>query len=238
MLDEYFNGQLSPEEAKKVRERAAADPEFGAEFALREQMEKFPKLEQERAAFLATLRAEGEGYFQGGQTGAGMSVARNNLYRWAAAAAAVALLAVAVWFMVRPSDISYERFAQHAPLSLSVRGGAEDAKMAAETAFAQKNYASARAALERLLSEEPENVTARLYLGICLLEMGDGAGARAIFEPMSAGSSALREDAVWYLALSYLRERDYAGCRAVVQTIEAGQAHYEEAQELAAALPR
>lgn len=238
MLDEYFNGQLSPEEAKKVRERAADDPAFGAEFALREQMEKFPRLEQERAAFLETLRAVGQGHFQDDRMGAGMSAAQNNLYRWAAAAAAVALIAFAVWFMVRPSGVSYERFARHAPLSLSTRGEAEEAKIAAETAFAQKNYARARAALERLLSEEPENVTARLYLGICLLETGDGAGARAIFEPISAGSSALREDAVWYLALSYLRERDYAGCRAVVQTIGYGEAHYEEAQELAAALPR
>ena len=94
------------------------------------------------------------------------------------------------------------------------------------------------AALRAVLTDKPGHLTARLYEGICLLELGRPAEARAAFAPIAEGTSALQADALWYLALSYLRENDPTRCRETLLRLQAGQEHYQQAQELLRALGR
>lgn len=233
LLDNYFNGLLSAEEVRTVLARVETDPEFREAFTLRQKMESFPRRETERAAFVSTLRTVGAEYFAG-KTGEppSLRIARNNVRRWMALAASLTLLAAAIWFFNRPTTPTYAQYASHAPLSLTVMGNTEQAKTEAEAAFGQKDYAGALSALAKVLALEPDNLKAKFYQGICLLELQRAAEARAVFEPLAAGQTALREDAVWYVGLSYLQEQNIEACKTTLASIQQRAAHYKEAQEI------
>lgn len=235
LLNNYFNGLLSPEEARDVEVRAASEPDFGTEYSLRREMEAFPRKEAERDSMVELLKTVGKDYFKEEIAEAPQfKVVRNNMRRWIALAASVVLIAAAVWFFNQSGAEApaYQTYAQHTPLSLTVMGETEQAKSDAETAFNQKDYAKALAALDQVLLAEPDNIKAKFYRGICLLELDRAAESRAVFEPLAAGNSALREDAAWYVALSYLQEKNTAACKAALLKIESGSTHYKAAQEI------
>lgn len=233
LLDNYFNELLSPEEARGVEARAAADAGFRQEFDLRKEMEAFPRKESEREALTGLLKTIGKDYFKAQiEEQPQMKVQRNNLRRWMALAASVLLVAAAVWFFRQSEAPTYREYARHAPLSLTVMGDTQPARTEAESAFNQKDYARALAALDQLLAAEPDNPKASFYRGICLLELDRGAEARAVFEPLAAGNSALKEDATWYIALSYLKEQDKAACKSALMKIDTSSAHHAEAREI------
>ena len=233
LLNNYFNGLLGPEDARAVEARVLAESEFGAEFSLRKEMEAFPRKEARGDAFLATLKhMEGEYFQEKGRQSPPLTVVRNNMRRWIALAASVTLIAAAVWLFNQNTTPVYEKYAQHTPLSLTVMGNTAQAKSDAETAFGQKDFARALTALDQVLVSEPDHIKATFYRGICLLELGRGPEARAVFEPLAAGRSALREDAVWYLGLSYLKEKDLEGCKLVLIKIDTVSVHYKAAQEI------
>jgi len=241
LLNDYFNGLLSPEDAQAVRDRAASDPAFGEEFSLRLEMEDFPRRAELRKGFKDVLSTIEKDFFQENLVtevpAQQPMTAKVNWGRWVAAAASVALLAGAYWFFTRSGVPDYRQYADYAPLSLTVRGVADQTVSEAEKAFAAKNYSQALSALERLLSMEPDHVTAKLYKGICLLELDRAAEARAVWQPIIDGQSALRGDAIWYSGLSYLKEKNYSACKQVMQSIEPGADHFEKAQELLKDLP-
>lgn len=233
LLDNYFNRLLDPDEARSVEARAATDPVFGAEFALRAEMEAFPRKEAQREQLIDTLKSVGADYFKETVLETPqIKVVRNNLRRWIALAASVTLIGAAIWFFNRTEEPTYQQYAQHTPLSLTVMGKTEQVKSEAEAAFGKKDYAQALVALDQVLAVEPDNSKAKLYRGICLLELGRAAEARTVFEPLSTGNSALREDAVWYIALSYLRENNLVDCKTALSKIGPGEAHYEDAREI------
>lgn len=237
LLNDYFNGLLSAGDAQTVEARAATDAEFGEEFALRQDMEAYPRRAARHQEFADTLATVSTDFFQeiSSETSENQPsmTARVSRTRWLmAAAAAIALVAVAVWFFTLPGTADYSQYAQHAPLSLTVRGTADQAASEAENAFNQKNYTAALAALDRLLAEQPDNLTAQLYKGISLIELNRTADARVVLGPMADGTSALRTEAMWYMALSYLKEKNAAACRAELSKIPPGDVRYEQAQEL------
>ena len=241
LLDDYFNGLLSPEAEHALKVRVAEDAEFGQAFALREQMEDFPRRTAQRSALAETLRSTGADFFHtaaGGKATAvpGMSVTVN-WRRWLAVAASIVLLAAAIWFVGSPAtQPTYEQYAMHAPLALTKRGAAEASASEAEAAFNAGKYAEALRALDRLQAEQPDNITASLYRAICLIETGSTREARVLLEPVAAGNSAIRTEAQWYIALSYLKEKDTARCRAALEQIDPGGDHSEQAQSLLKAL--
>lgn len=234
VLDNYFNGLLGPEEARAVEARVATDSVFAAAFTLRRQMEAFPRQEAERQKMLGVLQRVGAEHFQAqkNETPA-LTVVRSNVRRWMALAASLTLIAVAVWFFTQNNAPTYVQYARHERLSLTVMGNSDQAKTDAESAFAQKDYAKALNALDQVAAAEPTNVKAGLYRGICLLELGRTQEARAVFEPLASGRSALREEAAWYTALSYLKENNLPACKVAMEKIAPGEAHYREAQEIA-----
>lgn len=236
LLDNYFNGLLAPDEARAVEDRAASEDDFGQEFALRREMEAFPRRAAQRQAFTDTLTAVGVEFFREEKSEKAdiqaPMTARITRMRWLAAAASLALVAVAVWFFTSTGSPSYRQYAMHDAPSFTVRGAADEAASEAETAFNEKNYAAALSALDRLLAEQPGDPTALLYKGICLIELDRTGEARAVLAPMASGSSALRSEAVWYVALSFLKEKNTAACRAELLKIATGEGRYGQAQEL------
>ena len=235
LLDKYFNGLLSPEEAEAVRARAASDAEFAQEFELRQQFEAFPRRAARRKAFAGTLETVGADFFRENEAErpeVSPMTAKVNLRRWMAAAASVLLLAVASWFFLFPGQPSYSKYAQHAPLSLTLRGVSNEAASAAEADFNAKRYDGALAALDQVLAAQPDNLTAQLYKSICLIELNRASEARTVLQPITDGTSALRAEAIWYVALSYLKENNTAACRSALLRLREGEDHYEQAQEI------
>ncbi|MBK8920647.1 MAG: tetratricopeptide repeat protein [Saprospirales bacterium] len=234
LLDDYFNGLLPPESEQALRERAAADPDFAREFALRERMQRWLHREPVRQAVAKNLAEIGPDYF----TANAARPWRVSWKRWALLAASFAVFAFAVWFFALRQPSLYHRYAQHAPLQFTERGAGDSPETRAERAFREGRYEEALAALRTVLTDKPGHLTARLYEGICLLELGRPAEARAAFAPIAEGTSALQADALWYLAISYLRENDPTRCRETLLRLQAGQEHYQQAQELLRALGR
>lgn len=230
LLDRYFNGLLSPEEAAQVRARTEVDTVFKDAFHLRLDMENFTLRAEKRKAFSATLERVGADYFQT----ADVKPLRGRLSwaRWAAVAAGLALLLGVWWWMSQQHLPTYEQYADHAPLSLTVRGAADQAKFDAEAAFSRQDYAGALPALEQIVQAEPENLIAKFYQGICLLETNQGAKARDIWAPIAAGASALKSEAQWYIALSYLKEKNLSACQTALQAITPDAERFPDAQRL------
>lgn len=232
LLDDYFNGLLDTEAARAVEARAASDAAFGQEYALRREMESFPRRASERAAFRETLTTVAQDYFKENDLQQSPMTARVSRMRWLAAAASLALVAVAVWLFTNTGGPAYRQFAQHEAPAFTVRGAADQAAGDAEKAFAEKNYAAALAAIDRLLAVQADDPTALLYKGICLIELDRTSEARALLTPMADGNSALRAEARWYVALSYLKEKNPTACRAELLKITADESRFGQAQEL------
>jgi tetratricopeptide (TPR) repeat protein len=235
LLDDFFNGLLSASEAEAFRARTVAEPELGRAFALRARMEQWVAREPGRNALSENLVDIGVDFFRDDSAQAPLKAGRvNPLRRWLLAAASVALFAFAVWFVQRgrPSSL-YDQYAQLEPLALTERGTATDSlASAAESAFNQKRYPEALNALEGLLAQHPDNAAAELYRGICLLQLKRPVDARRALEPLAAGPSALRADAIWQIALSFLSENNTADCAVWLRRLNTGDAHYKKAQEL------
>lgn len=233
LLDAHFNGLLTPEESQALLLRSQTDKELAVELALREKMERFLRSQKEKLALSDNLQTIGNEYFHT-ETGVGepvMKVEVNWRRRLMAAAAFVALL-VTAWMILRPDPLSYQQFAQHEPLHLSVRGEADILVTKAETAFNAGDYGRALLELDKLMTLNPDNGSARLYKGICQLELHQPEVARATLQPLAEGRSALRADAIWYIALGYLQENDRKQCKKNLQQLKSGDAHFTEAQQL------
>lgn len=64
LLDRYFNHQLTPEEVLEVEDRTSSDPVFGEAFALRQEMEAWPRRQEERRVFTRQLGLLGDHFFK------------------------------------------------------------------------------------------------------------------------------------------------------------------------------
>ena len=64
LLDSYFNHLLTAEEALAVEDRASIDPVFGEVFALRQEMEAWPRKQSERRLFTKQIGMLGDHFFQ------------------------------------------------------------------------------------------------------------------------------------------------------------------------------
>ena len=232
LLDAYFNGLLAENEAESVRRRAAEDPEFASAFQLRHDIEQWLQQEPGRQAVSETLASVGKDFFRKTSEEKPLQVLRVNWKRALLLAASFALVLFATWYLGTPGQASYEQYALHTPLTFTERGATETLQSAAETDFGQGRYDRALFSLDALLRQNPGNLTATLYKGICLIELDRAAEARSVLQPLAGGASALRGDAQWYIALSYLKENNTDQCKSNLQQIGAGSDHYDKAQKL------
>lgn len=233
LIDDYFNGLLSSEDAQTLLRRAGADTELAMEISVREKMERWLKNQPERKALAENLETIGPSYFiEQAPVEQPVMTAKVNWQRRLMLAASFVAVCLAAWFLFAPKPSLYRQYAQYQPLHLSIRGAADPFIAEAEAAFNAKDYPRALSALDRLLLVQPDNNSARLYKGICLLELNRSADARAALAPIADGQTALRADGIWYTALSYLLENDVERCKSVLKKLETGDAHYKEAKEI------
>ena len=164
---------------------------------------------------------------------------RRNLRRLYGIAAAVLVLLLAGWFILRPGGSGYD-----SPQALAmdtfeayenitpggVRGGADDPVAQAYAAYDAGKFAEAAAALRTL----PPTAVNKFYFGQSLLATQEYAGAAVQFEDLRKTDFGLNRESEYYLALARLGEGKQEIAREMLLEISATGNHplLKEASEL------
>jgi hypothetical protein len=232
-IKQYQNRQLSELERSAFEQQLQTDPAFAEEVS-------------ELATLYQGIQAKGDEELQlqlmdlgkqllqeaehapemAAQARAHKLAKRFNLPRWAYAVAALfllLLLALPLYQRLNQAGNSLasaeQLYSEHfqMPAAPTVRDAAVSTW---RTAYEQKKYPEAIAALEGLLSDPnyPRPAEAQLFLG--LSRMGAGQFQQAIndLQQVSADSSGW-DDAQWYLALAYLKQGDTTKAKTLLQNI-------------------
>ncbi|MEZ5042929.1 MAG: hypothetical protein R2828_23745 [Saprospiraceae bacterium] len=241
-IEQYFQQELSEKELAEFQQQLAEDEAFASAFETRQQMETFLENRPKREQLKATLTDMGEAFFQETNTDtpskpAGKRIPMRSRLYWLASAAAAVLLLIFAWPFLFPSTPTYSQFAEHRPLSLQEKSVDGNALAGIEAAFNNKDYRTAHDGLNNYLKNNPHDITAFLYKGICALELNQLEEAQLTFENIRQKNSVLGQTAQWYLALTYLKRADFDNCKATLATIPADNYWYPKAQKLLARLP-
>ncbi len=165
-----------------------------------------------------------------------------------AAAAAVAVSAIATWWLWQPEPAENLYAAHFAPLPAGVLSGTKGAGGGNADgwvrAYDRADYAAAAAGLESCLAAGDCPAVQALYLGIARLELRQPEKALAALLPLATDSTlyvARRNLARFYSALAYVQVADYRSARFRLDEFLASENRenpfYEKAQALREALP-
>jgi tetratricopeptide (TPR) repeat protein len=177
---------------------------------------------------------------------------------WAAALAASVILVAggaALWLHLRQdvhATAPMQAAARWADLEVPVlevpgaagglvfRDGAGGGELAAAIeCYRAGDFAAAADGLGRWVEGHPEDVQARLLLGVALLTTGDVDGAVVSLEEVASLDAAdTVDDARFYLALAYLKRGEESKARTLLAMIDAGDGRWQaEAERLLHQLP-
>jgi len=229
-FEAYIDGELNPEERQAFEQQLLVDPSLRKQFeefaAMRKRYQDSFANEEVNAKLEASLGDLGREFFPSQQT-------RKTTRRiWLLAPVLAAACALALLLFYRPKDLFRQYY--QSPLAAFTEKGSAAAGLyqQAEQAFNAGDFVRAGQYFDTILAENPGDLQASFYRGLCHLETGDPAAARGMLEPLAQGPSAFAEDARWFLALSYLREKDYAACLAELDQIPEGSRWSARAKEL------
>lgn len=227
LLERWIEGRMDEAERTAFESRFGAEPELAQVAHLRKEMDRYLKRRAQRAHFKSKL-VEARKIYERSQQRRSLRVAWRRPLRWAAAVAAVAL--VAVWWMGRPDLM--ESYATYPPLSLTRRSGqVEELARRAEQLFAAKQFAQAALTLDSLRRVHPNDTLALLYEGIAWFEAAEYARAIELLEPFPPDGNWTTE--AWYFAaLAHLALGQKTEAQALLQRIPPQSGRYEQAQEL------
>lgn len=91
----------------------------------------------------------------------------------------------------------------------------------AMNAFCNKNYNLAFVQFKDLVAIDNENYSARLYLGVCGIELSEFSMAETQFKLIiESGDPFYKQDAEWYLALLYLKMEDVEKAKSIFEVIQ------------------
>ena len=210
LIDRYLNGELEGEELAAFEQRLADEPAFKQEVAFQRELAAVVA-DGETMDFSAMVAEVVEGTESSSSSRAG-SGGMN--WRWMAIAASVLLVAVVGFFVLRggesdPKALFADNFAPYeAPVEF--RGGDSTLAERFEFAFSSyqlEAYGPAADAFQDILNTDPDEFSARFYLGVCKLAQDNGAGAEKEFRNLLAQNAPTwRSQAQWYLAMALLQQ--------------------------------
>lgn len=237
LIEEYLNGNLSPEERHAFEHRLENDPELAEAFSSYRQVSGFLEREfakdEEGDAFKANLAAISRKYFS--KDHEVKNKGRQQL--WKLLAAACLVLAMGLYFFQKLGLPAYEDYADIQPISLAVRGDMDALSLKAENAFNSGQYAEAAAYFAEMLKSDSTNMELRLYYAIALTESDNYEKSERVFDELSRIPSPVQYEALWYYALSKLKQEDYEACEDLLSSIPKEANEYSKAQKLLKKLP-
>ncbi|MBK7872377.1 MAG: tetratricopeptide repeat protein [Saprospiraceae bacterium] len=232
-IDRYLSGEMDASEKQAFDAEVAANPQLAEELALQRDMNTFLRGKDRRDALQNQLKNIGGDYFKTVEESAKIVQMPRRRLRWMiAASAAAVIVTLIVWqFLFSPS--LYDQYATYAPLALAEKSATTITDWSqTESAFNSGDYRTAEAQLTQYLTENPNDQLARLYLGICKMELNQLAEAQQIFQSFEDADASIKDYADWYLALSYLKAKDEESCRRILQRITPASSLYEQANSL------
>ncbi len=230
-IDRYLSGTMDAAEKQNFEAELENNAQLAEDLALQRDMAHFLSKRDSRSALKTQLNTIGSEYFlsQQAEPGKVVRMPLRRLLGIVAAAAAVVLLLV--WqFWNGPS--LYDTFAQHPPLALTEKSAGGTDWSITERAFKAQDYVSAEKQLLQYLELHPDDLQARLYLGICKMELNKTDEAKEIFLSFKDADASMRDFADWNLALNYLKAGQTASCREVLSRIEPTSSYFGSAKQL------
>lgn len=143
--------------------------------------------------------------------------------------AAMAAAAILVFFFLMPANIdNYEI----TPMPGAVVRGSEDVGKKGAQLFNEKKYEEALPYLKQNAETNPEDATSHFYYGIALLKVGKAGDALPVFEKLTQGGSAYKEDSYFFAALAaYKNNQKDMAAKYAAQVPENNQ-YYKNAQRI------
>lgn len=220
-IQDYLGNRLSGEERHRVENHLLDCP------LCSDAQEGWALLEEDRAKARPVLRAS-----------------RLPWRFFAVAAAILALMVAVVWVYTgaSPSDRLYAEYYEtyKDDLSIQFRNGDDRALPQKNLlpegleAYREGAYAKCIPLLESFLSENPDNLIARYYLGMACMEEENWAGAETHLSGVQSARLEYWEESTWYLALLYTRSQRKEEAREALQSLIGAKSgrYYEKAEKL------
>ncbi len=232
-IDQYLQGVLSTEQRKAFESRLKNDADFASEVNL------YQEIEQSLASRISNKEAEKElrNTLQQLQKEQFVSekkptkVIQLNRFRKYMIAASIAAL-IGLFVFNQGTTPTYEAFANHQNIELTVRGASNTKMQNAEEAFNNKDYITAIEYLDQVLAMQPTNIEIQLYKAIALLETNQFLEADNLLESISTEQSIFKNKATWYYALSMLKQSKLDACKNILKRLPKDAEDYNSAQKL------
>jgi len=246
LLKRYTLGQMSEAERTDFEKRLETDAAFAGEVATWAAIYRGIQAEGDHQLD-AQLREFGKKLMQTESSGLSATVVnapqtrKFQIPRWAYAVAAALLLLLVAWPIYQNLTPSTPAYADNKALfeknfRMLPAPEVRDAKVSAwRDAYQKKDYTTAAAELEKLLSDPnyARRSEASLFLGLSHLAAGQGQKALDAFQKVSPDSFDW-EDAQWYSALTYIIIDDVVHAKPILEDIAGknGHPHQREAREM------
>ena len=248
-IEQYINGELSPDELTAFELQIQEDKELAAEVILYRNvlngLQNNASAKAGEAAFLKTLELNKKKLQQPAIVKT-IPFYKSKNFRIAVVAIAASVLAAVLLspLFTKPKNTEqlYAQYAMHDTISATIRGNNPDTNLVLpkiadslftlmQSAYNNKQYALALPLLKSYLATHNE-VEYKLALGICLLETNQYKEAIDSFQSVAKTENVLKYKAIWYTALSYLKQNKTALCKETLQQIPPEADEYNNAKQL------
>lgn len=237
-IEDYLDQTMSESERKRFELDAATDPQLAATLEevakTRVRLRAIWVQDADEQALTNTLQTLGQQHFGKNTTQTALPTKTSGYWWWIMIALLIALtIAILLWPPKAPNQGLYAAY-RHFPAAHFTFKSADHATVLqqAEQYFNDGNYAAALEALQQHTAAHPTDLEARLFLGLCQLEIGQTDAAIATFRSYNLTGGVWVYEARWYMALAYMKEKKWGLSAEMLLQINPGEPHYEEAQHL------
>lgn len=236
-IKKYLNNELSPVE-RNAFERAMQDDPF-----LMEAMDGLESFNQPQKLEIIQKELEEKTDMRTAVPKPGGKIIFMNVFKLAAAACIIGIVAFTSWRYIFTKRIVDEQaiYASYfKPLThpdATVRGENKPANdEQAVLAYEKEDYFEAVRQYEKLVSDNPDNVKNKLFLGISFLATNQPKKAIDVLGSITT-SEEFHYDIQWYLALAYIKTKEIQKAQDILQIIVHNENYYQhQAKDILAAL--
>ena len=210
-IDEYFKGELKPEEARQFEQKIADDKDFAEEVAFYLSAKQVLKEEviNEKKRWFREM-ADQKGLFTKGRQGGPVRM----LWKYAAVAAVISCIFLAGYLLtLKPASPSQMagKYIQENLQTLGVRmGDNKDSLQNALRLYNEGKLTSSLDQLERIIQADTSDFTAKKYAGIVSLRLENYDRALSYFNQLENRRGLYSNPAVFYKAIT-LMKRNQSG---------------------------
>ena len=228
LIEKYHNGKLSEQEQLSLKARMESDPAFAGmvtdyidiiEGVKRAGKEKFKAtVTQWEAEILNEQQhiSDKPGVFRS---------------YWQLAAVFLLLALASIYIFVpgkkSPQELYADYFVPYEDV-ISVRDEANPVLTESIHLYNEKKFDLASERFSKYITEHPDDLDAKFYFGVSLLESARLEESISTFGVVIEGNGLLKEQAEWYRALAYLKLGDVETCKRLLNDINHDGHDYQE----------